>query len=96
MLRINIENSYERWTKITKINMINVSKIHEHIFALHSADEFVAYEYQNDLMLNLFAINEVFFTELVLYLIRNNLSFLLELQILLENVSESMFEFVLN
>lgn len=47
-------------------------------------------------MPDLSAINEAFFTELVLYLVRNNLSSLLGLQVLLEGVPESMFELVLD
>jgi len=65
-------------------------------FTLHFADEFVAYEYQDDSMLDLFVIKKVFFIEFILYLIRNNLSSLLELQIHLKSVSESMFELILN
>lgn len=96
MLGTSIENPCGRWTKATAVDAVNLSKIHGHIFALHSAGGFVAYEYQDGPMPDLSAIKEAFFTEFILYLVRNNLSSLLGLQVRLEGVPESMFEFILD
>lgn len=79
ILKISIENSCNCWIKATTIDAVNLSKIHEHIFVLHSSDKFVAYKYQDDSMLDFFIIKKVFFIKFILYLIRNNLLFLLEL-----------------
>lgn len=96
MLRTSIENPCGRWTKATAVDAVDLSKIHGHIFALHSAGGFVAYEYQDGPMPDLSVIKEAFFTEFILYLVRNNLSSLLGLQVRLEGVPESMFELILD
>ena len=96
MLGTNIEDPYGRWTKAAATDTIDLLNIHRHIFALRSAGGFVAYEYQDGPMPDLSAINEAFLTEFILYLVRNNLSSLLGLQVRLEGVPESMFELILN
>ena len=96
MLGTNIEDPYGRWTKAAATDKIDLRNIHGHIFALRSAGGFVAYEYQDGPMPDLSAINEAFLTKFILYLVRNNLSSLLGLQVRLEGVPESMFELILD
>lgn len=92
MLGNSIKNHCGRWTKATATDTIDVSKIHGHIFALHSVYELVAYEYQDGPIPDLSGIDKAFFSEFILYLITNNLASLLGLQVRLDGMPKSMFE----
>ncbi|KAF3484275.1 uncharacterized protein GIQ15_03599 [Arthroderma uncinatum] len=82
MLGTNFENPCGRWTKPKTINEVDLNNVHGHIFALTSAHDFVAYEYQDGPMPDLSGIEPAFFTELIAYLIDNRLSAVLGLQVL--------------
>lgn len=96
MLGTNIEDPCGRWTKATVTDMIELNKVHGHIFALRPPVGFVAYGYQDGPMPDLSAISDNFFAELASYLTSNDLTSLLGLQVRLEGVPESMFELILD
>ena len=91
-----MRQSTGRWTKATATEMIDLSEIHGHIFTLHPAGGFVAYEYQNGPVPDLSTMTDAFFAELSWYLAKNDLSSLPRLQVSVEGLPEGMFELILD
>lgn len=89
MLGSNFENPHGRWTKVTDIGAVDLSSVHGHIFVV-TGDGFIAYEYQDGPMPNLSGISKDFFVEFADYLVTNGLTNLLGLQVLIENMDETM------
>lgn len=82
------------WTRPTRIEDLNINEIHGHIFRLTPEGKFQAYEYREGFC----AIPDVdfaFFQEFADYLLVNQLTDLLGLQVLSRNVSPLMCEFVM-
>jgi hypothetical protein len=76
----NFENPSGRWTKVTEIYAVNLTIVHGHIFVLTS-DGSIAYEYQDGPMPDLSSVRKEFFADFIDYLITNDLTNLLGLQV---------------
>ncbi|TQN70587.1 hypothetical protein CSHISOI_04880 [Colletotrichum shisoi] len=83
------------WTKPTRITDLKSTEIHGHIFRLTEAGDMRAYEYRDGPPTNLDSVDPTFFHELVEYLRVNNLTEILGLEVLAEEVPEMMCEFIL-
>lgn len=95
MLGSNFENPSGRWTKVMEIDAVDLSTIHGHIFVLTS-DGFIAYEYQDGPMPDLSSVGEEFFADFIDYLITNGLTNLFGLQVLIDNMGQTMWELILD
>lgn len=85
MLGSNFKNPSDYWTKVTEIDVVNLSVIYRHIFVFIS-DGFIVYKYQDRLMPNLLNIKKKFFVDFINYFIINDLINLLGLQVLINNI----------
>lgn len=81
MLGTNFENSSLRWTRITNVSGIDPSRVHGHIFAL-TQDGLCAYELQDGPLPDLSSIGPGFLDEFLAYILNNNLTSLIGLQVL--------------
>jgi hypothetical protein len=81
MLGTNFENPSLRWTKVTDIDKIDPASVHGHIFAL-TKDGLCAYELQDGPLPDLSAVGWGFLDEFINYIVRNNLTSLIGLQVL--------------
>ncbi|KAK0610656.1 hypothetical protein B0T17DRAFT_500526, partial [Bombardia bombarda] len=95
MLGTNFEEPRGRWAKITHIETIDATTIHGHIFVV-GKDGLCAYEYQNGPVPDLSRIHESFLLDFVDYLVANDLTGLLGLQVLSECGDQSMSELILD
>ena len=95
MLGTNFENPCGRWTKPTDIDIINLDRVHGHIFVLKN-NEFLAYEYQDGPSPDLSGIGKDFVVEFVNYLTRNSLTDVIGLQILMDGMDHDMWELILD
>lgn len=82
------------WTKPTNIEDLNVSRIHGHIFHLTPEGKFQAYEYREGFCAPQ-DVDPAFFNEIAEYLLVNQITDLLGPQVLNNNVSPLMCEFVM-
>jgi hypothetical protein len=81
MLGTSFKSPSLRWTKVTNIEKIEPSHVHGHIFAL-TKDGLCAYELQDGPLPDLSGIDPEFLDEFINYLVKNNLTSLLGLQVL--------------
>lgn len=81
MVGTSFENPAIRWAKVVNIDNFDPSALHGHIFAL-TKDGFCAYEFQDGPLPDTSSVGEDFLTELVIYIIENNLTSLIGLQVL--------------
>lgn len=81
MLGTNYENPSLRWAKATAIQDIDASAIHGHIFVLKE-NQLQAYEYQQGPLPDLSGASENFLPEFVDYIVKNNLTTVIGLQVL--------------
>ncbi|KAM0513231.1 hypothetical protein ACHAPE_008079 [Trichoderma viride] len=95
MFGTNLKSIRGCWTKPTSIDKIKPAEVHGHIFRLMASGNMQAYEYREGPIASLDNVNPVFFEELVKYLQANDLTDLLGLEVLTEEVPEMMCEFVL-
>ena len=95
MLGSNFQSPNGRWVKATEIASIDSAAVHGHIYVL-THDGFCAYEYQDGPMPDLSIVGKDFLPEFVEYLVINNLTHLLGLQILIDGMDQSMWELVLD
>jgi hypothetical protein len=80
---------------VTEIDAVDLSIVHGHIFVLTS-DGFIAYEYQDGPMLDLSSVGKEFFAGFIDYLITNDLTNLLGLQVLVDGMDQTMWELILD
>lgn len=95
MLGSNFENPTGRWTRVTEIDAVDLSIVHGHIFVL-TGDGFIAYEYQDGPMPDLSSVGKEFFADFIDYLITNDLTNLLGLQVLIDSMDQNMWELILD
>ncbi|KAI1200081.1 hypothetical protein F5X97DRAFT_321834 [Nemania serpens] len=81
MLGANFENPKLRWTKATEIESIDTASIHGHIFVF-TEDGLCAYEFQEGPLPDLSGVGHGFLTDFVNYIVQNNLTNLIGLQVL--------------
>ncbi|KAG9229006.1 hypothetical protein BJ875DRAFT_524637 [Amylocarpus encephaloides] len=81
MLGTNFQNPMLRWTKVTRVTDVDLNNIHGHIFVF-TGSGFIAYEKE-------------FFVDFVDYLVTNDLTKLLGLQVLMD-VNMTMWELILD
>lgn len=82
------------WTKPTNLEDLNLQEIHGHIFCLTPEGKFQAYEYREGFSAPL-DVDPAFFQELAEYLLVNQITSLLGLQVLNKTISPLMCEFVM-
>ncbi|KAL6364214.1 hypothetical protein LRP88_02130 [Fusarium phalaenopsidis] len=95
LLGTNFEEPKGRWARVTPVEKIDPATIHGHIFVF-TKDGLCAYEYQDGPMPDLSGVGEGFLKEFVEYLVANNLTDLLGLQVLTECGGQSMSELILD
>ena len=95
LLGTNFQCPNGRWAEATEISSIDPSTVHGHIYVLTN-DGFCAYEYQDGPMPNLTIVGKDFLPEFVNYLVTNNLTHLLGLQVLIDGMDQTMWELVLD
>lgn len=78
-----------------EIGAVDLGIVHGHIFVLTS-DGFIAYEYQDGPMPDLSSVGKEFFTDFIDYLITNDLTNLLGLQVLIDGMDQTMWELILD
>lgn len=83
------------WTKPTPIKDLDPANIHGHIFKLSTDGKLAAYEYREGRPINVSQINPSFFDEISGYLVENNLTDIIGLQVLSHGPSSPMIELVL-
>lgn len=81
MLGTNFENPSLRWTKVTDIDKIDPLRVHGHIFAF-TKDGLCAYELQDGPLPDLSGVGPRFLDEFSNYIVKNNLTSLIGLQVL--------------
>ncbi|KAI0859345.1 hypothetical protein F4860DRAFT_526344 [Xylaria cubensis] len=81
MLGTNFEDLKLRWTKATEIEKIDTASIHGHIFVL-TENGLCAYELQEGPLPDLSGVGHGFLTDFVNYIVQNNLTNLIGLQVL--------------
>lgn len=94
MLGTNFESPSLRWTKVTDIDKIDPSRVHGHIFAL-TKDGLCAYELQDGPLPDLSGVGPGFLDEFINYIVKNNLTSLIGLQVL-GCSDDSMSELILD
>ena len=82
------------WTRPTNIEDLNINEMHGHIFRLAHEGKFQAYEYREGFCA-FQDVDPAFFRALAEYLLVNQITDLLGLQVLSSNVSPLMCEFVM-
>lgn len=95
LLGANFEEPKGRWTKVTQIKTIDPAAVHGHIFVF-GKDGFCAYEYQDGPLPDLSTVSEGFLRDFVDYLIANDLTDLIGLQVLSECGEQNMYELILD
>ncbi|RSL56782.1 hypothetical protein CEP54_008650 [Fusarium duplospermum] len=95
LLGTNLEEPKGRWARVTPVEKIDPATIHGHIFVF-TKDAMCAYEYQDGPMPDLSGVGEGFLNEFVDYLVANNLTDLLGLQVLTARGEQSMSELILD
>jgi len=93
ILGVSYDNPHCRWARTTAVQTMNLSNMHGHIFVLRGHN-FHPYEYQTGPLPDLSAVKRTFLPELANYLIENDLSNLVGLQIIDQN-SAHMLELIL-
>jgi hypothetical protein len=93
LLGVNYDKPYCRWARPTVIQTIDLSNVHGHIFVL-TDHGFHPYEYQTGPLPDLFGVDSAFLLELTEYLITNELSKLVGLQVIDPNPTR-MLELIL-
>ncbi|KIW38197.1 uncharacterized protein PV06_10143 [Exophiala oligosperma] len=93
LLGVNYDKPYCRWARPTVIRTVDLSNVHGHIFVL-TDHGFHPYEYQTGPLPDLFEVDSAFLPELAEYLITNNLSKLVGLQVIDPNPTR-MLELIL-
>ncbi|KPM41501.1 hypothetical protein AK830_g5107 [Neonectria ditissima] len=95
LLGTNFEGPKGRWAKVTQIKDIDPAAVHGHILVF-SKDGLCAYEYQDGPLPDLSTVSEGFLREFVDYLVANDLTDLIGLQVLGECGEQSMCELILD
>ena len=95
VLGTNFQNPNGRWVKATEIVSIDSAAVHGHIYVL-TYDGCCAYEYQDGPIPDLSIVGKDILPEFVKYLFVNNLIHLLGLQILIDGMDQTTWEFVLD
>lgn len=96
MLRVEaiLRTRQGSWTKPCAIGHLDAHNIHGHVFKLLPDGRFIAYEYcEGSPPASLASVNSLFFRELMNYLLENNLTDLIGLEVLHENQPQRMVEF---
>lgn len=94
MLGTNFKNPTLRWANVTEIENINPSTVHGHIF-IFTEDGLHAYEFQQGPPPDLSGVGQGFLSDFVNYIVRNNLTNLIGLQVL-GYCNDSMSELILD
>ncbi|KAK7416917.1 hypothetical protein QQZ08_011835 [Neonectria magnoliae] len=94
LLGTNFEEPKGRWARVTPVEKMDPATVHGHIFVF-AKDDMCAYEYQNGPMPNISGVGEGFLKEFVDYLVANDLTDLLGLQVLTKCGDQSMSELIL-
>ncbi|KAK4199268.1 hypothetical protein QBC40DRAFT_228193 [Triangularia verruculosa] len=96
MLGTNFDESAIRWAKATNIDSLNAADIHGHIFVL-AENGLCAYEYQDGPLPDLSSVGQGFLGKFVEYIVNNNLTSLIGLQVLgCGHKQSTMFELILD
>jgi len=93
LLGVNYDKPYCRWARPTAIRTVDLSNVHGHIYVLTDYG-FHPYEYQTGPLPDLSGVNSAFFLELAEYLVTNDLSKLVGLQVIDPNPTR-MLELIL-
>jgi len=81
LLGVNYDEPYSRWAKPTAVQTMDLNNVHGHVFVL-TDHGFHPYEYQTGPLPVLSGVESTFLLEIAEYLITNNLSKLIGLQII--------------
>ncbi|KAI0810103.1 hypothetical protein GGR55DRAFT_679330 [Xylaria sp. FL0064] len=81
LLGTSFEGPIDRWARVTQIKDVDHAAVHGHMF-VYQKDRFCAYEYQYGLLPDFSTVSKDFLPEFVGYLVANDLTSLIGLQVL--------------